>query len=180
MNSCKIIALILQLLLQITTCDVEAQSLKIISISNPLNQPRAEELIVLKRKDIEMKLGEIPDGKYLSLTATDNTKIVLQHDDLNGDDKWEEAAFLYSFRPQEKVVLKLAVTTVNSISNAVAKAHVRLKKKASDDSFGPSLTRDEMPLKNPVTDFSKQPLLLYLTEGPGWENDKVAVQVQQA
>jgi hypothetical protein len=177
MNSCKIIALAFVVLLQSTACNVEAQSVKMISISNPLDQYRADELIVLKRKEIEKKLGVIPEGKYLSLTTKDDTKVVVQQDDLDGNGKWEEAAFLYSFGPKEKVVFKLAVANVNSNANAVAKAHVRLKKKTSNETFGPSITKEEMPLKNPATDFSKQPLPLYLTEGPGWENDKVAFRL---
>ncbi|MFT3947278.1 MAG: DUF4861 family protein [Agriterribacter sp.] len=34
-----------------------------------------------------------------------------------------------------------------------------------------------MPLHNPPTDFTQQPLPLYLTEGPAWENDKVAFRL---
>lgn len=34
-----------------------------------------------------------------------------------------------------------------------------------------------MPLRNPATDFSKQPLPMYLTEGPAWENDKLAFRL---
>jgi len=58
-----------------------------------------------------------------------------------------------------------------------ARAHVRQEKKREDDSFGPAISTDTMPPGNPPTDFSKTQLPPYLTEGPAWENDKVAFRL---
>jgi hypothetical protein len=144
-----------------------------IVISNSTAIERQDELVVLKREDIQKKL---PLVKFIN-AAINERKIVVQHDDLNGDGKWDEAVFLYSFKPNEKIVVKLASTNVEQTKGAKQRAHVRLRKKNADDTFGPSVKKETMPLKNPATDFSKQALPPYLTEGPAWENDKVAFRL---
>jgi hypothetical protein len=50
-------------------------------------------------------------------------------------------------------------------------------KKNAGDSFGEIITKDTMPPGNPPADFSKVVLPPYLTEGPAWENDKVAFRL---
>lgn len=56
----------------------------------------------------------------------------------------------------------------------VARAHVRMKHKLADDSFGSNRAKDTMPFNNPPMDFGQAKLPFYLTEGLAWENDKVA------
>jgi hypothetical protein len=144
-----------------------------ITISNPLSINRADELIILKRALLQKKMGRL-DG-FVNIAAN-GTPQVVQHDDLDGDGTWDELVFLYSFAPGEQVAFT-ATTFSKPQASVVPRAHVRLKKKAADDSFGPNLKMEVMPLLHAATDFSKQPLPLYLTEGPGWENDKVAFRL---
>lgn len=152
---------------------VNAQSVKTFSVINPSYFSRENELIVLKRGDLERELGTI--SKYVEIKVS-NTIQALQFDDLDGDGKWDEAVYLYSFKPKEKV--SFSVSLKNTLSkNLIQKAHVRLRRKNRDDSWGPDIAKEEMPFQNPATDFSKQPLPLYLTEGPAWENDKVGFRL---
>lgn len=152
---------------------VNAQSVKTFSVINPSSLSRENELIVLKRRDLERKLGTI--SKYVEIKNS-NTIQPLQFDDLDGDGKWDEAVYLYSFKPKEKV--SFTVLLKNTLSkNLIQKAHVRLRRKNPDDSWGPDISKEEMPFQNPATDFSKQPLPLYLTEGPAWENDKLGFRL---
>jgi len=142
-------------------------------VTNPTSLERNNELIILKRADVEKKLGPV---KYISISSNGKNDIV-QFNDLNADGRWDDAIFLLSLKPFEKATLQISASKKNNLSGAVQKAHVRLRKKNSDDSFGPIITKETMPVRNPPTDFSKEHLPPYLTEGPAWENDKVAFRL---
>jgi hypothetical protein len=146
------------------------------TVINPLDIERKDELVVLIRADIESKTGIIPDGKRITVKDAKDNTVTVQLDDMNADGKWDEAAFTYSFAGKENAVFSITVSDSGN-ANATVRAHVRLRKKITDTTFGPSLRKEQMPDKNPPTDFSKQPLPLYLTEGPAWENDKVAFRL---
>lgn len=147
-----------------------------LTVSNPASVQRNDELIVISRHDLEEKLGTLAEGKYVQVTVKDQP-VVVQYDDLDGDQVWDEMALLYSFGAEESVRFSLSVADAPATVKAVVRAHVRHRRKNADDSFGPVITKDTMPLYNPPTDFSKQPLPPYLTEGPAWENDKVAFRL---
>lgn len=141
---------------------------------NPLSITRNDELIVLSRSFAEQHFGKIDKGMYLTIKDAVNKRIIVQFDDLNSDGVWDEFAFLYSFAANEKVELAVEKTFVKpEYELKDIKAHVRQKHKSADNSFGASVLTDTMPYNNRPTDFSKQKLPSYLTEGPAWENDKV-------
>lgn len=155
-----------------------AKSPKPFEFSNPKNEPREDELIVVKRKAVEEQTGPIAAGRYFTMNKPTGVPMVIQFDDLDGDGQWDEAAFLYSFQPKEKVVFKPEIADAPAAVKAVVRAHVRHMKKNADNTFGPvSLEKDTMPVNALPTDFSKQPLPPYLTEGPAWENDKVGFRL---
>ncbi|MEO8710737.1 MAG: DUF4861 family protein, partial [Parafilimonas sp.] len=156
------------------SCNVQTHTF---SILNSLAVERTDELIILKRTDLEKQFGNIADGKFIEIKDAENNPVVVQLDDLTDDKKWDEAVFLYSFKPKQKETFSINITDENSYANTIARAHVRLRKKNADDTFGDIITKEIMPDKNPPTDFSKQALPLYLTEGPAWENDKLAFRL---
>ena len=174
MITMKHIRNILTCIFLISTLKTVGQTTKQITFTNPITMERKDELVVLSRGMLEQKLGKIAAGKFIQLKGKNGRPLVVQLDDLNNDTKWDEAVFLYSFKPKEKLALTLSVTDHPAAVKTVVRAHVRLRKKNADDSFGPQVTNEVMPVKNQPTDFAKQPLPLYLTEGPAWENDKVA------
>ncbi|MFT4156048.1 DUF4861 domain-containing protein [Parafilimonas sp.] len=141
------------------------------TVTNPSNHARQNELVVLSRADIEKKMAV---DKGFSVIDANNNPVITQLDDLDKDGKWDEACFLYSFKPNETITF---TTSDNNVDSAASLAHVRLRKKITDTTFGDDIPKETMPLHNPPTDFSKQPLPLYLTEGPAWENDKVAFRL---
>ena len=153
------------------------QPVKQIVISNPGNEARPDELVVLQRAELEEQIGTIPAGKYVVITNAAGAPVVVQFDDVNGDRQWDEAAFLYSFKPNEKFEVRPILADAPAIVKAVVRAHVRQMKKNADNSFGPALDKDTMPVNALPTDFSKQALPPYLTEGPAWENDKVGFRL---
>src|SRR4051794_7192482 len=94
-----------------------------ITIINPSSVERADELIVLRREIIEQRTGKLGDGKYVSITTVGNEPVIVQFDDVNKDGKWDEAAFLYRFKPNEAVQLIVSQTT-SRLNKAVLRAHV--------------------------------------------------------
>ncbi|WP_153797649.1 DUF4861 family protein [Foetidibacter luteolus] len=155
--------------LLLITC--QAQQVALI-ISNPADTERTDELIILKRAEVEARLGKIAEGRFLTVKDRNGKNYTLQLDDLDGDGHWDEAVFLLNIKALETLNLQLEVNS--KAETQVQRAHVRLKKKNADDSFGPDILKETMPPQNPPTDFSKTALPMYLTEGPGWENDKIA------
>jgi hypothetical protein len=161
----------------IFTSLIAAHSLQAqLSIENPSNIHRADELIILKRSFIEKKIGNIGEGKYVVIT-TSNRPVVLQYDDIDNDEKWDEVAFLYSLKPAEKISFSVVKSDAPATIKAVVRAHARHKRKNADDSFGDDVIRDSIPAGQQPTDFSKQALPPFLTEGPAWENDKVGFRL---
>jgi hypothetical protein len=151
---------------------------KPIMLVNPEDRERPEDLVVFSRSGLEKQIGKIKRGKYITIKKPTGVPMVIQFDDMNGDGQWDLAAFLYSFKPKDSLVLKPEITNAPATIKAVVRAHVRQMKKNADNTFGPvALDKDTMPVNAPPTDFSKQALPPYLTEGPAWENDKVGFRL---
>lgn len=161
-------------LLSVTASGVIGQSTITVELINPAMLARTDELITLKRPVIEKQLHLSPKSISISYNGK---QLPVQLVDLNGDNKWDEAVFLYSFLPNEKASFKISAITKGDTIIIGQRAHVRMRKKNADNTFSPGVTSETMPLRNPATDFSKQPLPGYLTEGPAWENDKVAYRL---
>ncbi|MDB5250473.1 MAG: hypothetical protein JWQ40_4867 [Segetibacter sp.] len=147
-----------------------------LSITNPSSIERADELVVLSREMLEQKTGKIGDDKFVDIATADSQPVIVQFDDLDKDGKWDELAFLQKFEPNQKLTFSISETSVK-LNKAVVRAHVRMRKKNEDHSFGPLLDSVSVPAGTPPTDFSKHKLPPYLTEGPAWENDKVAFRL---
>lgn len=147
----------------------------LLNITNPSAIERADELVVLTRATIEEKMGPLSKEKFVAVSA-ENRPVPVQFDDVNADGIWDEAVFLFKFKPNERVLFTLTETTTLA-SGGDARAHVRMRRKNENNSFGPLLNKVTVPGNTAPTDFSKQQLPLYLTEGPAWENDKVAFRL---
>lgn len=137
---------------------------------------RPAQLIVLKRSELIDRVDSLTAGKYIVATE-EGRPLVVQHDDLDGDGVWDEIAFLLALKSGEQKVLQLTASDAPATIKAAVLAHVRHKRKNADNSFGDDLAKDSVPAGQPATDFSKQPLPPFLTEGPAWENDKVGFRI---
>lgn len=148
-----------------------------LTITNPSAIERTDEMVVLKRSALAAKLGNIPAGKYVVVHTKNNTPVLVQYDDRDKDGEWDEAVFLYNYKKKEKVNFLISIASSPAAVKAVVRAHVRQKRKNAADAFGHDLTIDSIPAGQPATDFSKQPLPPFLTEGPAWENDKTGFRI---
>jgi hypothetical protein len=148
-------------------------------IENTTNLERPDELIVLKRADLEKQLGQpVAAGKYILVSEDGvDAPVVVQHDDMDGDGQWDEIAWLSSFTKNQGKLFNISISDAPAAVKAVVRAHVRHIKRNADSTFGSPVLKDTMPPGNPPTDFTRVPLPPYLTEGPAWENDKVAFRL---
>lgn len=151
-----------------SSCSITRNTL---TLQNPLDQSRTDELITLERKFIEKKTGKSGRGQSFQITSA-GKPVPMQLIDLDSDGYWDQLCLIQSFLPQEKK--KLAVSKTEKLAKeSVQRAHVRHKRRNEDDSFGPILLIDSIPAGQINTDFTKKALPPFLTEGPSWENDKV-------
>ncbi|MBN8838504.1 MAG: DUF4861 family protein [Sphingobacteriia bacterium] len=162
------------LLLLLLVCAVSVQAMPPyrVTVKNNSGLNRIEELVILKRAFLQKKIKELSTKNFV-LIKHHGQPLVVQYDDLNNDGIWDEAVFLYTFKPFETVNFAVVVSDKPAAIKAVVKAHVRHKHKLNDNSFGENVITDTMPYNNQPTDFTRQKLPPYLTEGPAWENDKV-------
>ncbi|MDI3321023.1 DUF4861 domain-containing protein [Pinibacter soli] len=164
------------LLLAASTTSLFALDTGTLVLKNKSSLNRENELIVLKRSSLQSKIKNLQPNEYLAFIANGKS-VPVQFDDIDGDGKWDEAALIISFAPKESIKLQLQASKNMPQYQEAVFAHVRQKHKNPDQTFGPLVLRDTMPFNNPPTDFSKVVLPPYLTEGPAWENDKVAFRL---
>jgi len=145
---------------------------KTIEVTNPSAAERKDELVVLKRTWLKRRLPALNERQYIIVTDR-NTPQLVQFDDLDGDGIWDEAVLLLSLAPKQKKLLSVALSDHPAAIKAVVRTYVRQKHRLAGGGFGNNVLLDTMPYNNLPTDFSKQKLPPYLTEGPAWENDKV-------
>jgi hypothetical protein len=150
---------------------MQAQKASSFTARNATKWSRTDELMVLPRSFVENKVKL--QANDVVIVKQGGTPLLVQYDDLNNDGVWDEAAYLYTFKPDETVRFSLEVSDKPALMKALSRAHVRHRRKMPDNSFGDAVRLDTMPAKHQPTDFSKQKLPNYLTEGPAWENDKV-------
>lgn len=167
--------------LAVTACNEPGQQKGQLVIENKDEVDRPNELVVLKRSELQSKVDSLTPGKYILLQEA-GRPLVVQHDDLDGDGNWDEIAFLISLNGKGaqtggKKTLDISVSDAPATVKAVVRAHVRHMRKNADNTFGDDLVIDSMPAGQPATDFSKQAYPPFLTEGPSWENDKVGFRL---
>lgn len=148
----------------------------VLVLKNKTSLNRENELIVLKRSTLASKIKNLQPNEFLTFSVNGNT-IPAQFDDIDDDGKWDEAVLIISFAPKETIKLQLQASKNLPNNQQPVFAHVRQMHKNADQTFGPLVLKDTMPFNNPPTDFSKVVLPPYLTEGPAWENDKVAFRL---
>ncbi|MFT4203648.1 MAG: DUF4861 family protein [Chitinophagaceae bacterium] len=148
-----------------------------IKVQNPSNIERRDELVEIPRDRLAKGLKKnLPNDQPLSVLSN-GRESVCQKLDKDGDGNWETLAFVADFAAKEHNTFTIEPMKA-AATDVVSFAHARMKTKIADtDSFGASVPFIEMPPHNPPTDFSKNPLPPYLTEGPALENDKNAFRL---
>ena len=134
-------------------------------LTNPLRVERPDETIVLKRADLEEKIGAIPDG-FAPILKLKEQNIPSQVDDMNLDGKWDELAFTVSFKASETLSLDIVNVAIISYPVFEKRTNVRLGILQQDKSF---LEVDHYTAPICKDGFT----IIAQGESVSWENDKM-------
>lgn len=134
-------------------------------LTNPLALDRPDETIVMKRADLEAKVGGIPEG-FAPVLKLNGQNIPSQADDLNGDGTWDELAFVVNFKASETLSLKVENVAVSEYPQFEKRTNVRLGILQPDHSY---LEVDEYMAPSCRDSFR----IIAQGESVSWENDKM-------
>lgn len=140
-----------------------------LSLENPLNSERTDEVIVLSREQIVSVL-ELKDG-FLPIFKTEEDQLVpSQIDDLDSDGNWDEVVVLLDFKAGEKKTLELEQVPVNNYPQFEKRTNLRLGIKQDDGSFKEVDNYRALPCDDGFE-------IIAQAESVSWENDKMAFRV---
>lgn len=143
------------------SCAKEKQVL----VSNPMDEARTDEVEVLTRQQLE---ADFPQAKtdLLPLLINGTDTIPSQADDLDGDGKWDELAFLVNLQPKETLALKLAFVEGGKYPLFEKRTNLRLGIHQEDGSY--------LEVDRYVTPPANEPFkIIAQGESVSWENDKM-------
>lgn len=149
-------------LLWLSACSEEQKGYE---ISNPFKEDIAGKAFVLSRAGVS-EYVEIPAGDVVTVKDENGKLLPSQCDDLNGDGKWDELAFMVDLKKKEKKTVFFEAVETSKAPHFAKKTNIR---------FG-----DKKPpykeILNGVrlkTNDSPSSTRAFQMEGPAWENDVV-------
>lgn len=134
-------------------------------LTNPSAIDRPDETIILKRADVEARIGIVPDG-FAPIVKLNGANVPSQADDMNGDGKWDELAFTVHFKVSETIKLNLESVALANYPEFEKRTNVRLGIEQADGTF-PELDNYMAPS---CKDSFK---IIAQGESVSWENDKM-------
>ena len=143
-----------------TTTERDASA---ITLRNATDIERKDEVVLIPRSSFlahDDSTGEVP-----LLKTSDGKTPPQQHDDLDGDGRWDEAAVLLSFQPSEKVTLDYTYTNESDLPSFENRTFARLG--VLDGDTYKNVDRHTRPSSHKAHD------PLYHVEGVSWENDLI-------
>ena len=134
-------------------------------LTNPLAVSRPDETIILKRTDLEAKVGVVPEG-FAPVLKLNGKNIPSQVDDLNHDGKWDELAFTVNFKASETLKLGIENVEIDQYPEFDKRTNVRLGILQPDKSY---LEVDKYSAPSYKDGFK----IIAQGESVSWENDKM-------
>lgn len=134
-------------------------------LTNPLAVDRSDETIVLKRADLETKVGVVTIG-FAPVLKINGKNIPSQVDDMNSDGIWDELAFTVNFKASETIRLNVENVTITSYPEFDKRTNVRLGILQPDKSY--------LEVNQYVAPSCKDGFkIIAQGESVSWENDKM-------
>ncbi len=141
-----------------------------ILLTNPLDVSRTDEPLILDKTDFENRYETRPTGTLPFLKTESGEYIPVQFDDLDGDNQWDEMAFLVNLDAGSRTELLIEWLPAEKAPVFPKRTQVYLGQAQADGSFR-ELTQATAALG---LDGFPSP---YQAEGVSWENDKMAFRV---
>jgi hypothetical protein len=145
-----------------TSCQKEAQ----LTIKNPLNVARTDEVIVLTKTQLSQKL-ELRDGMLPVFKTSVGETIPSQVDDLDGDGIWDEVVLVLDFAASESKELKAEFVSETEYPEFETRTNLSLKIKQEDGSYKEFDNYRALPCSDGFE-------VIAMAESVSWENDKIA------
>ncbi len=142
----------------------------LLSVHNPLDQPRKDAVILISRGEISNWM-EVPEGTLPILLDENRNPVPCQADDVNGDGTWDELFALMDLPRggQQKVILTML--PCGEYPEFEPRTNLRLGD-ASKPGY-PELQKASRLESINFHNYSGQTGAVYQMEGPAWENDKI-------
>lgn len=159
----RIIYILCALVVSFSSCQEKAATT--IVLQNPINKERVDESFKLSRAELKAASESlVPVVKKL-----DGTYVPCQADDIDRDGVWDELAFVYTLKGEEKVELMVEWVSVSDYPVFERRTNIRYGKMTSPGHVE-ELAFD-MHGKHNLPRSVNYP---YQMDGPAWENDKIA------
>ena len=140
-----------------------------LSIENPLNSLRTDEVIVLTKTQVEQKL-KLKEGMLPVFKTADNISIPSQVDDLDGDGSWDEVVIVIDFSARESRKIKLELISEAEYPEYEKRTNLRLGIKQTDGSYNEVDNSRALPCNDGFE-------IIAQAESVSWENDKIGFRV---
>jgi hypothetical protein len=144
-----------------------------LTLTNPTALVRTDEPIVISRKLIESLTTKVPEGRVPRLKTAKGVVIPCQADDKDGDDQWEELAFLYSFNPNEKIQIMIEFVKPEEMPSFPLRAYAFLGISPERNNIYIPVRMEMLREEHKAEEYPN----IYQLEGPCWENDKVGFRL---
>ena len=155
-------------ILSVTNCSGGADRIQC-TVTNPLNNSRENEPIVVKFSDIKKEISDYAGGNVAVYEK--DTQICLQQDDIDGDGIWDELVFLTNLNPQETKTFTIQVNLPADFKP------MECAKEMHAQMF--LINREDRSI-NPSAEISSDKDNMYNRlhhHGPAWESDKIAYRL---
>ncbi len=147
------------------SCKKEA----ILTVNNPLNSVRTDEVIVLTKAQVEQKLN-IKEGMLPVFNSADGNLLPSQVDDLDRDGIWDEVVFMADFNAGESKKVKIGLVPETEYPEFEKRTNLRLGIKQKDGSYLEVDNYRALPCTHGFE-------IIAQAESVSWENDKIGFRV---
>ena len=137
------------------------------TVENTINVERIDESVIVTKAKLLSLIPNYNEKFIPMLLNNKGEKIPFQLDDLNGDNSWDELAFVYNFKAKEKAVITIKLVSKDKMPKFKIRTNVHLGIGNKDDGFK-SVTHAFSP-----KGYTGLPIM-YQAESVSWENDIIA------
>jgi len=142
---------------------------QVITLENELDIHRIDEPVVISRQKFENYFG-IGDSLKIPFLKTNYGFLPMQLDDLDGDQEWDELAFLVNIEANTDLEIQVEWLAKSQAPKFKNRTQVYLGEKQADGRY------QEVLHATAPTGLDGFPSA-YQAEGVGWENDKIAFRI---
>lgn len=136
-----------------------------ISLQNPLDSPRTDEVIIFSRDELAQKT-DLVQGQLPAFEKEDDSFVPSQVDDLDSDGEWDEVVLVTDFEAGETLELKIDFLPENEYPEFEKRTNLRLGIKQEDGTYKEVDAYAALPCNDGFE-------VIAQGESVNWENDKI-------